>query len=253
MPEAPSAPFDALIRRLGGAKRLTGADERAIRGLPIAIRTFKPNQVMVHEGDPSPNCCIVLDGWTCCYQILAEGRRQIFSLHVPGEMPDLQSLHLPEPDFGMGALTAARVAFVPHTAVRALMAASPCVAAALYREALITAAIHRAWMTGLGRRDGSGRLAHLLLELHARLSAVGLADGASCPLPLTQADLADVLGQTSVHINRTLRDMRGLGLITLVGRRLTIHNRDSLIRLAEFDPRYLHLEFATGGDLRDAC
>lgn len=117
---------------------------------------------------------------------------------------------------------------------------------ALEREALATAAIQREWTVSLGCRSGIERLAHLFCELRWRLGAVGLADRASCPLPLTQHDLAHTLGQTSVHINRTLQELRAQGLITLRSRRLTIHDPDRLAELAHFDPAYLH--FTIGED-----
>ncbi|MHB2208008.1 Crp/Fnr family transcriptional regulator [Methylobacterium sp. CM6257] len=193
------------------------------------------------EEASSSSCCIILSGWACCYQMLNEGRRAILSFHVPGDVPDLQSLHLPHTDFGMTALTPAAVAFVAHADLRALMADYPAISTALWREALITAAVHRAWMAGLGRREARGRLAHLFCELYLRLKAVGLVDGYTLPLPLRQHDLADALGLTSVHVNRTVKDLRAEGLISLRSRRLEILDWPGLQAAGEFSPHYLHL------------
>lgn len=234
-------PLGALVRKLGGADRLSKADRYAIERLPVTIRMVGPQQDIVPEGCPSSSCCIVLDGWTCCYQMLNEGRRPILSFHIPGDMPDLQGLHLSDTDFGMAALTAATVAFVPHAEIQKLIAGHPAIAMALWREALIAAAMHRAWMAGLGRRHARGRMAHLFCELYLRLKAVGLADGYSLPLPLRQPDLADALGLTSVHVNRIIRDLRKDDLIRLRNRKLDILDWPQLCATAEFNPAYLHL------------
>ncbi|WP_267426986.1 Crp/Fnr family transcriptional regulator [Methylobacterium sp. GC_Met_2] len=226
---------------MGSAARLSKTEEHALRKLPVASRTFEAQQDIIYGGATSLHSCVVLDGWTCCYQLLTEGKRQILSIHVPGDMPDLQGLHLPQPDFGMAAITRAVVAFVPHTALRQLSDGSPTIAAALWRETLITAAIHRAWITSLGRRDARQRFAHLICELYLRLEAAGLASDHTMWMPLRQPDLADALGLTSVHVNRTMRSLRLDGLIDLRSRQLVIQDWDGLRALAAFSPQYLRL------------
>jgi CRP-like cAMP-binding protein len=235
-------PFGAMARRLGGPRPLPATDRDAIQGLPFNVRSIEASQDIVYEGGPSTHCCVILDGWTCCYQLLTEGRRQILSFHVPGDLPDLQSLYLIGPDFGMAAVTRTSVAFVPHAELQKLADQSTDISRALWREALVAAATHRAWITSLGRRDARQRLAHLICELYLRLETVGLAGDHSMPMPLRQPDLADALGLTSVHVNRTLKGMRAERLIDLHSRRLTIHDWDALRIAADFDPLYLHLD-----------
>lgn len=221
--------------------RFSESEQRALRKMPATIRMVEPQRDIVHERGVSTHCCVVLDGWTCCYQLLAEGRRQVLSFHVPGDMPDLQNLYLPNPDFSMAAVTPAVVAFVPHAVLRDLADTYPSIRAALWRETLRTAAIHRAWITGLGRRDARQRLSHLFCELYLRLEAVGLAKLYTMPMPLRQPDLADALGLTSVHMNRTLKTLRTQGLILLHNRHLTIRDWSALQAIAEFSPQYMHL------------
>jgi CRP-like cAMP-binding protein len=235
-------PWGLVIRRLSSNARFSDADQRAISELLTNIRTIEPNQDIVYEGGPSTHCCVILSGWTCCYQLLTEGRRQILSFHVPGDLPDLQSLYLPGPDFGMAAVTRTNVAFVPHAELQKLADGSAAISRAMWREALVAAATHRAWITSLGRRDARQRFAHLACELYLRLEAVGLASDHSMPMPLRQPDLADALGLTSVHVNRTLKGMRAERLIDLHSRRLTIPDWAALRATADFDPRYLHLD-----------
>lgn len=234
-------PHELLIQKLSRRGPLSEADRQAIRDLPMTIRTLAAQKTIVHEDDPSPACCLVLEGWICCYQMLDEGMRAILSVHVPGDLPDLQSLHLPNTEFGMGTLTEVTIGIVPHEAVRKLMAASPAIADALWKEMLVMGAIHRAWMAGLGRREARARLAHLFCELSTRLRAVGLVHDDAFAMPLRQTELADMVGLTSVHVNRTLGDLRKQGLIRLDGRRLKICRWHSLSEAAGFDPKYLHL------------
>lgn len=230
-----------MIRRLSGVERFSKAEQSALQSMPATIRTVEAQRDIIHEGDPSTHCCVVLDGWTCCYQLLSKGRRQILSFHVPGDLPDLQGLYLQRPDFGMAAITRAVVAFVPHAPLRELADTSHSVRTALWRETLTNAAIHRAWITSLGRRDARQRLAHLFCELYLRLEAVGFTGDHVMPMPIRQPDLADASGLTVVHLNRTLKVLRTEGLIELHSRKLKIHNWGALVAVAEFSPQYLHL------------
>ena len=241
MPAASNRAAALLIRKLGGEEFISDAEVRAIKNLPVTVRSIVAQQNINYEGGPSLHCCIVLDGWACCYQLLDEGRRQILSLHLPGDLVNLQSLYLPDPDFGMAALTPVVVGYVPHAGLHKLILGFPVLSAALWKETLITAAIHRAWITALGRRDAQGRLAHLFCELYVRLKAIDLADGHTFPMPLRQPDLADATGLTPVHLNRTMSALRKKDLIGFCHRKLEILDWPALCTVAEFNPRYLQL------------
>ncbi|WP_289015456.1 Crp/Fnr family transcriptional regulator [uncultured Methylobacterium sp.] len=144
-------------------------------------------------------------------------------------------------DHSLGTLTPATVAFILHESLRELTGRFPNVMGLLWRTTLIDAAIFREWMTGMGRRDAYGRIAHLLCELYFRLAAVGHASEHRCHLPLTQIELADALGLTSLHVNRMMKELRGRELIALTGSTLVIEAWDAMVRDAEFDATYLHL------------
>ncbi len=122
------------------------------------------------------------------------------------------------------------------------MARFPNIAAKLWRETLIDAGISREWLVSLGRRSAYEHIAHLFCELYLRSQAVGLAEDHRCPMPIIQADLADALGLTSVHVNRILQEMRARTLITLRSQVLLIKGWDELLQVSEFDPTYLQLE-----------
>jgi CRP-like cAMP-binding protein len=126
--------------------------------------------------------------------------------------------------------------------MRDLCKAQPRLAAAFWRETLIDASIFREWVTNVGRRNAYARLAHVLCELLVRLRAVGLAEDDACELPMTQGEIGDATGISTVHVNRTLQELRGDGLITLKGEKLTVLDWDRLKKAADFDPTYLHFK-----------
>jgi CRP-like cAMP-binding protein len=239
-----SSNAEPLIRKLNATFALTGAERDALNALPIQPVQLKADQDIVRQGDRPSRCFVLMEGVTCAYKVLGRGRRQIMAFHLEGDAPDLQSLHLHTLDNTIATITPCRVGFIPHEALRALCAAFPRITAALWRETLIEAAVFRAWMSSMGRRDAPARIAHLFCEIHAKSAAVGLADGDSCPFPITQEELADALGLSTVHVNRTLQDLRGAGLIGLSRGVLTILDRSAVERLAEFDPTYLHFDRA---------
>ncbi|HEV7436259.1 MAG TPA: Crp/Fnr family transcriptional regulator [Pseudorhizobium sp.] len=115
------------------------------------------------------------------------------------------------------------------------------IAGALWRETLIDAAVARTWLRCVGRQSARARVAHILCELYTRLDAVGLAED-PIRMPITQAEFGDAMGLTVVQINRTLRDLRDEGMITVRKREMIAHNLPRLKQVAEFDPLYLHLD-----------
>jgi CRP-like cAMP-binding protein len=197
---------------------------------------------VVRERDRPSQCCLVLEGWLYRYKMLEDGKRQIFSFHIAGDMPDLQSLHLKTMDHSLAAPVQSRVAFVQHDTIRELVKTFPRLGALLWRDTLIDAAIFRQWMIGMGRKDAPQKIAHLFCELFTKMDAVGLTNRNSCKFPVTQSALGDALGLSTVHVNRSLMELRGNGFITLEKQTLTILKWNELQRYAQFDPLYLHME-----------
>ncbi len=231
----------ALVRKLESVLSLSDEEGAALVNLPMQVQDLRADQDIVREGDRPTRSCLLIEGFACRYSITGEGKRQIMSFHIPGEIPDLQSLHLRRMDHSLQTLTRCKVGFVTHEAVEGLCNRQPRLAAALWRETLIDGAIFREWVINIGRRDAYARTAHLLCELLVRLRAVGLAQGHACELPITQGELADALGFSHVHANRILQDIRAAGLISLKGSTLTALDWEGLKRAGEFDPAYLHL------------
>jgi CRP-like cAMP-binding protein len=130
---------------------------------------------------------------------------------------------------------------IEHEAIQQLCTRSPRIAAALWRETLIDAAIFREWIASIGQRTAYSRIAHLLCEMFVRFRAAGLAKGYSVPFPITQGELGDAQGLSSVHVNRSLQALRLDRLITLGSGTLTILDWEGLRQAGDFDPTYLHL------------
>jgi CRP-like cAMP-binding protein len=231
-----------LIRKLESIFTLTDAERKALENLPMQVVAIKENQDIVREGDRPSRSCLVLSGFACTYKMTKNGKRQIVSFNLPGDIPDLQSLHLRALDNGISTISPCRVGFIPHEALRDICDRYPRIASAFWRETLIDASIFREWVLNVGQREAYNRMAHVLCELLTRLRAVGLTQDHSCNLPITQSEFADALGVTTVHVNRVLQQMRADGLIELKGDRLNIPDWEKLKQVGEFDPTYLHLE-----------
>jgi CRP-like cAMP-binding protein len=237
-----AAPHERLIRKLESITDLPEAEREALRELPLTVRMVAADSDLVSEGQRPSECCLLIEGFVCRYKILPDGGRQIFSFHIPGDMPDLQSLHLRVMDHSLGALVPSQVGMIPHSALYRLTERFPKIAAAMWRDTLIDAAIFREWLAGVGRRSAKQRIAHLFCELYVRFRSVGLGEARGFELALTQAEMGDALGLSTVHVNRVLQDLRADKVISTRGRFLQVDDWPGLVAAGDFDPTYLHLD-----------
>ncbi|AWN34475.1 Crp/Fnr family transcriptional regulator [Methylobacterium radiodurans] len=232
-----------FLRKLELYTHLSAADREALESaVGEKRRRVGPREDIVREGDHTGHVNLVLEGWACRYKQLEDGRRQIVALFVPGDLCDTHIDVLREMDHAIGTLTPATYAEVSRDTLGAIAARHPRIMQALWWDTLVSASIQREWTVNLGQRSASERLGHLLCELFLRLRGVGLTEGNHCVLPTTQADLADAMGLSTVHINRTLQDLRRAGLIVLKGRNLTIPDLAALQAASLFTPNYLHFD-----------
>jgi CRP-like cAMP-binding protein len=206
-------------------------------GVPLRERSVPKQHDILLPGAEPEIAHLLLAGHTCRYRMLSDGRRQITAILVPGDICDLEALMEGRSSYAVAALTPCTLGEIPLSKVAATN--TPDLAAALQRRLRRDEAIAREWIVCLGRRDGVERTAHLLCELRGRLAAVGLATEDSYEMRITQNDLADALGLTSVHVNRVLKCLRTDRLIHLKSGQMTILDRPRLERLAQFDPAYL--------------
>ncbi|WP_369061905.1 Crp/Fnr family transcriptional regulator [Caulobacter sp. 73W] len=239
-----------LIRKLENFTPLNAEEKRALVDAAGRTRKLAAGESIIHENDPAGGVNLVQDGLACRYKILPDGRRSILGFFVPGDLCDLRVFILESMDHSIGALTPTTVATLPREAVLDILERFPRLTRALWWSTLVEEAITREWVVNIGQRTALERLAHLFCELFYRLGAVGLTDGGVFELPLTQAELADSLGLSTVHVNRTLQELRRSGLLTLRGRHVEILNLEALEAAAMFNPNYLHLQDEDRPDLR---
>ena len=237
----PDFPLEALITKLNSISSVSDEQRKALEELPFTIKQIRADQDIVREGDQPSSCCLLLQGFLHLYKSLPNGSRQILTFHVPGDIPDLQSLHLHVLDHSLAAATDSTVAFIPHEPLRNLCHTHPHLADKFWRETLIDGAVFREWITNVGQREAPSRIAHILCEMFLRLQAVGLTNGNSFEFPFTQSELADATGLSTVHVNRSVQKLRGDGLISWEKGRCTIFDWERLKEISMFERTYLHL------------
>jgi CRP-like cAMP-binding protein len=233
-------PLEALILKLRNNTNLDKDDIGAIKTLPMSVKKLPARTSIVAEGDRPAHCCLMIVGFAIRSKTTDEGRRQILSIHIPGDIPDLQTLHLKVMDHDFRTLSPCTIGYIPHDALRTLTRARPMIAEALWRETLVDSSIFREWIVNVGRRPAAQRLAHLLLELRERLAVVGLADSRQYELPMTQSDLADALGLTSVHVNRVMQALRADGVLDMKKFTVKLGDAEKLMAIGDFNQLYLH-------------
>ena len=232
-----------LIRKLQNFAPLSDEERLALQDLAgRRPRLLNSRDDIIEQGQKPGFVNLVLEGFACRYKILPDGRRQILSFFIPGDLCDLHNDVLGVMDHSIGAISPLRIAQIGSDEIEALMTRCPRLRRAFWWNELVGEATTREWLTNLGQRTGSERVAHLLCETFVRMRSIGLVDETgACPFPITQADMSDALGILIVHTNRMLQDLRAEGLIVLKGRSLQVDDLGALMRLANFEPSYLHL------------
>jgi CRP-like cAMP-binding protein len=240
-PEAPPPVHVLLASKLESYDEVTSHEVDVLEQAIKATRAFETGQDLVTV-DSRPNfSSVLIEGWAARTKTLEDGARQITAIHIPGDFVDLHSFLLRKMDHSVVALSPCRTASVPHEKLKAISQEEPHLTRLLWLNTLVDAAIHRNWIVAMGRLPAASRMAQLVCELYVRLVSVGLAKDYEFEFPLTQPVVADALGLSLVHVNRTLREIRGHNLITWRSRAVKILDWDRLVEFAQFDPTYLSL------------
>jgi len=234
--------IDHFLAKLRVRDEISPEEEEAIRGMLDPPVEIPADKTIIPAGVELNVSTLLLDGLLCRYKDLRDGSRQISELHVPGDFADLHSFTLKYLDHSVMALTKCRIATVRHDRLKAVIEAHPHLGRMFWFMTNLDAAIHREWVLSLGRRSAISRVAHLFCETRVRLEISGLADRRGYEFGITQADLAECLGLTPVHVNRVLKELREDGLVAFRGGRVHIHDLAGLERIAEFYPAYLYLD-----------
>jgi CRP-like cAMP-binding protein len=234
-----------FLQKLEARSLLTEEERKVILELPFRPLHVQANQDFVQQGQEITHSCFVLEGMVGTFGQNKRGERQITSVFMDGDMIDLNTVVIPQAIADIQALIPSTILQVPHSALRRAAGQYPGIAEAFWRECVIDAAVLNEWVMNVGRRDARSRLAHLLCEIACRSGRKPIEDGFSFPFPITQNQLADMLGLTAVHVNRTLKGLREDRIVDIVHRAVRILNWNRLTQLGEFDPTYLRLG---GGD-----
>lgn len=234
------APSDVLLRKLKYHSPIDAADVAAIRRLRYEIRELADGEEFIRQGDRPKTAAIVIEGLMARYHTLQSGARQYLALHYPGDWPDAQGLFLEHMDHSVCAIGHAVVCSVSHEQLMKTFAERPTIGFAVWRETLIDAAIFRESITNNGSRHGTARIAHFFCEQFHRAKFAGLVEANACPLPLTQAQLGEMLGMSLVSVNRHLQALRRTRAADHRAGKLFVRSWAKLAALGEFDPGYLH-------------
>jgi len=235
-----------MVRKLALWRDLSEVDREALLALPFMVRKLEAGQYMVWDGDKPQNTCLLLSGFAFRHKSAGNGGRQILSIHMKGDIVDLQNSLLGVADHNVQMLTSGEVAMIPVESMRELAFSHPTVGMAMWYETLVEGSIFREWVLNIGRRDARTRIAHLLCEFALRLQVAELGKQDGYELPITQEQLADAVALTPVHVNRTLMKLEEDGLIKRTKRVISIVDWKELVKEGDFQSRYLHLDSPNG-------
>ena len=234
--------IDKHLLKLRARDDISAEEEAAIRAAVSQSIEVRADRLAVRAGEVMNHSMILLSGIAARRKDMRDGRRQYTELHVPGDFTDLHSFTLKYLEHDIVALSDCSFALVPHENLKKITERHPHLTRVLWFSTNVDAAIHREWVVSLGSRSALARMAHLFCEMYVRLEIVGLTRGLSYDLPISQQELGEMLGITSVHSNRTLQELRKQGLVEFARGLVTIRDVGALKKVAEFDASYLYLD-----------
>jgi CRP-like cAMP-binding protein len=234
--------YSQLIRKLERFCPLTQADKDSLLGtIRRPLRNVSRGEQVVAQGEIAHDVRVLLSGWAVRCKQVKDGRRQILSIVLPADVCDLNVHAATEMDHAIVAATPLVLGELPRAGVQDLMVTHPALHRALSCDMQQSIGLLHEAIVNIGQRNALERMANLFCELSVRLELIGANETLSFPLPLTQADLAAATGLSTVHVNRTLQELRRMGLIALSGKDLRVLDLHRLKSLAMFDPAFLHV------------
>jgi CRP-like cAMP-binding protein len=249
MPSDPRSSLQTMVDKLAYWAELdtywgefTDDDANALLSLPHRVRKVERHGYIVREREKTTHSCVILSGFAFRHKLTMGGSRQIVAVNMRGDLVDLQNSFLGVADHSVQVLTDSQVAFIPREAIKKLAFERPNVGMAMWHDTLVDGSISREWIANVGRRDAPTRIAHLLCEISLRLKVAGLGSGTEYELPMTQEQLADCVGLTPVHVNRSLKALEAESLISRKSSRvIRIGDWRKLAEAGDFDSSYMHL------------
>jgi CRP-like cAMP-binding protein len=228
-----------LARKLGAYVSLSKPELAVLASLHGRRKNYSAGRDIVHQGQADQSAYVLAEGWVCSYRLLPGGGRQIVDFQIPGDFLGLRTILYKNAGQSIEPLTKVQASVVSGSDLMDVFARNPRLGTAVLWAASRDDAMVVEHLVGIGRRNALERTAHLLLELGARLTLVGLGSKAGYDCPLSQYLLADALGLSAVHVNRVLRELREDGLLTFRNGRVDLNDFNGLVALADFDADYL--------------
>jgi CRP-like cAMP-binding protein len=239
MPSNNRPELQAFLNRLTKRSILSRDEQEAILNLRGKVEHVQAGLDFVPLNKRTDYACLITAGLVGRFGQNSDGERQITAIHIPGDMPDLATVVQPASGAPLQALSIASILRVPHSALRDATSRYPALAEAMWRDCMVDANILAQWVVNVGRRDAKTRMAHLLCEMAVRLRAAPAKGEVMFPFAVSQTQLGDATGLTSVHVNRTLKSLREAGLAEVSSRAVRVPNWDALAEAGEFDATYL--------------
>ena len=229
-----------LIRKFERLSPLSLEDREFLARATKRSYLVGPHQDIIREGKAPDDVHLIVAGMACRHKTIENGARQIVAYLLPGDFCDLHVFILDQMDHTISTLTECAVVDLPRDTILRLTE-RPAIARALWWATLVDEGTLREGLINIGRRRAEERMAHFLCEMMMRLDAVGLVSDSAFDLPLTQDELGDTLGISTVHVNRTLQKLRSSKLITFDRKRVVVLDPAALKACCGFNPNYLHL------------
>jgi len=228
-----------LHRLLASTGQLNADEADFVRDLHRRRRAVPRGTELVSEGCPVGALFVVAEGWACMLKVLPNGNRQILDVRLPGDAFCLLASTRDVAPYSVQTLTASEVCELTKAECARITSKNPRILEFLTALSARDEAILFEHMANIGRRDALSRVAHFALELGVRLAAASGIDPSEYDCPLGQTDFADALGISSIYLNRCFRILRERGLMRVLGKKIIIDDRASMIRLTGFDADYI--------------
>ena len=229
----PAGRGEYIGRKLQNFLDLSQSDRRALQVLGSPPQEVPAHVRLRSAFDEHAGAFLFQDGWGMSFRILADGRRQIINLLLPGDFCDAAFFVLRYADYSIETITPCAISTVMTEEMLDLIRDHPRVGAALWWNAALEETLLRGHITALGRQTAYERAAYLICETKRRLQRIGLAGDDAFEWPITYEMLADALGLSAVHVSRTLRRLESDGLVSLQPRRVLINDLPGLQKIAE--------------------
>lgn len=228
-----------LIRKLDALIDLEPPEVDCLAGLAQTEQSWSRGDALIETGQSYDEILIIEAGWAIAYKLLADGRRQVLRILLPGDMVGLHFAVADVAQASVEALTPLSTSRFPAQNLMGIYHNLPRIGAVIAWTAAREEAILSEHLISVGRRNAIERLAHLFLELLRRLQLIDLAGQRTMALPVTQAVLADAMGLSIVHVSRTMRQLRQAGLVRMTDQQLEIQDLAGLQDVAGFEEEFL--------------